>query len=145
MLTIEGKWFVFRAKGHKNIRSIHRTTFEITKDPYLTPRGDCIIGISSEASASDLPQWLKNSIRKGAIVVILICVDNLCDSIVGYGDPRMTLSDAKRMIFRKSNYVEPATVMVRASKAAKDIDRGIINYLRSGKELKVAITTVDFI
>ena len=31
------------AYGHRNIRATHRSTFELTKDDYLTHRGDCII------------------------------------------------------------------------------------------------------
>ncbi|RLF17024.1 MAG: DUF371 domain-containing protein, partial [Thermoprotei archaeon] len=31
------------AWGHPNIRALHRSTMEITKEPYVTPRGDCII------------------------------------------------------------------------------------------------------
>ncbi|MGA7043503.1 MAG: DUF371 domain-containing protein, partial [Nitrososphaeraceae archaeon] len=40
--------------GHANIRSVHPRTIEITKDPNLTLRGDCIVGISANKSCSDL-------------------------------------------------------------------------------------------
>ena len=59
VFEVSGKWFVFRAWGHENVRATHRSTFEVTKDDYLTPRGDCIVGIRSEAAARDLPEWLR--------------------------------------------------------------------------------------
>jgi hypothetical protein len=137
------KWFIFKAKGHRNVRAVHDTTFEVTKDNYLTPRGDCIIGISSEASARDLPHWLKESLRKGNLVLVLICSREVCDSVIGYGDPRMTLEDSRRMVFRRSTYVGPETVVIRASKAAKDLNRKLIENLKKGEDLIVAITSID--
>ena len=44
--------------GHANIRSVHPRTIEITKDPNLTLRGDCIVGIGANKSCSDLSQIL---------------------------------------------------------------------------------------
>ena len=137
------KWFKFTAEGHKNIRALHETTFEITKDSYLTPRGDCIIGVKSEASASDLPDWLKNGIRSGGLVLVIICSEGICDSVIGYGSYKIQLSDPRKMIFRKSNYIGPETVMIRASKAAKDIRRELIERLKSGSALEIFMTVLN--
>ncbi len=143
MLEFEGRWFVFDAWGHANVRARHRTTFEVTREDYLTPRGDCIIGIRSEASASALPQWLKDGLRSGWVAVVLLAAGGRVDIVVGWGDPRMELSDPVRMVFRRSNYVGPETVMVRASKAAADLDRGLVKALRGGARLRVAMTVVE--
>jgi hypothetical protein len=40
--------------GHPNVLGLHKRTIEITKDDYLTERGDCIIGINSNKSCNDL-------------------------------------------------------------------------------------------
>jgi len=141
--VLSSKWFIFEAKGHRNVKALHETTFEVTKDDYLTPRGDCIIGIESEASASDMPEWLKNKIRAGGLVVVILCSEGVCDSVVGLGDPRMSLSDTRRMVFRRSNFVGPETVMIRASKAAKDLSRALIERLRNGSKLMVALTALE--
>ena len=37
--------FKIKAKGHKNVLSKHKSTFEITKDKELSLSGDCIIGL----------------------------------------------------------------------------------------------------
>ncbi|HID73268.1 TPA: DUF371 domain-containing protein [Candidatus Micrarchaeota archaeon] len=45
---------VVTARGHPNIRAEHETTFEVTTEPSLTPRGDCIVGVQADKAASDL-------------------------------------------------------------------------------------------
>jgi hypothetical protein len=142
--VVEGRWFVFKAKGHVNVRATHRTTFEVTREDYLTPRGDCIIGVSSQAAAADLPAWLKEWLRSGKPVVVVVSAGGYVDSITGWGDPRMTLSDPVRMVFRRSDYVGPETVIVRASKAARDLDRRLVEALKRGAELTVAIAPLNF-
>lgn len=141
--TVQGRWFVFRARGHANVRATHASTFEVTKEDHLTPRGDCIIGVSSEAAAADLPEWLKDWLRSGGGVVVVLGAGGYWDTVVGRGDPRMTLSDPVRMVFRRSSYVGPETVLVGAGKAARDLDRRLIEALRGGAELTVAMAPLD--
>ena len=40
------------AYGNPNVTANHSSTLEITTDSYLTPSGDCIVGISSNRSPS---------------------------------------------------------------------------------------------
>jgi hypothetical protein len=49
--------------GHENIRSNHQKTIEITKKSYLTPQGDCIVGVNATSSCADLPQELKDKLK----------------------------------------------------------------------------------
>jgi hypothetical protein len=137
-----GGWIIFRAWGHPNVRAKHRTTLEITREEYLTPRGDCILGVSSEAALADLPGDLKDSIRRGDIVVVVLCAGGYCDSVVGFGHPGLELSDGKRIIIRRSEYIDSKTLMIRASKAARDIDRKLVSALKRGERLTVAISTI---
>lgn len=134
------KGVVFKARGHVNVRATHRSTFEVTVEDYLTPRGDCIIGVSSELSPATLPGWLKEVIASDdSIVVVILCSGGICDSVIGRGSSKMTLSDDRRMVFRKSSYVGPETVMVNASKAAGDLRRDLVNKLASGEDLTVIL------
>ena len=142
MEVVEGRWFHFRARGHPNVTALHRTTLEITKENWLTKRGDCIVGVSSEASVADLPSWLKDAIRGGATVVVVLCAGDVCDSVVGRGDPGLELSDPRRMILRRSTYKEPATLMISSSKAAGDLDRRLVSRLSSGAQLDVFVTAL---
>ncbi len=125
-----------RAYGHPMIRATHRTTFEITKDPYLTPRGDCIIGINADKSVDDLDPRVKDMIRRdNAIIIIVLRVGQVQDIVLAQGSAKLQLSDQRRIIIRKSTYVEPATLAIRANKAARDINRVLIDMLRKGAEL----------
>ncbi|MCE4625210.1 MAG: DUF371 domain-containing protein [Desulfurococcales archaeon] len=135
-------WFIFKAKGHHNVRALHRTTLEITKESHLTPRGDCIIGIESEAALADLPEELKESIRRGLITVVVFCAGGVCDSVVGSGHPGLTLEDPVRMIIRRSRHIDGKTLMICSNKAARDVDRRIIEALKKGETLMAAISVL---
>ncbi|MCD6301577.1 MAG: DUF371 domain-containing protein, partial [Staphylothermus sp.] len=54
---------VLYGRGHPNIRATHKTTLEITKEPHVTPRGDCIIAVNATKATKDLDPELKNIIR----------------------------------------------------------------------------------
>jgi len=139
----ESTWIHFTARGHRNVSAMHKTTFEVTMEDSITPRGDCIVGVSSTLSASSLPQWFKDELKRpGSIVVVILCAGGVCDSATGTGSPELVLSDATRMIFRRSTYIEPATVMIRASKAARDLDRRLVEALRGGARLDIYMTVV---
>ncbi|MEM0367840.1 MAG: DUF371 domain-containing protein [Desulfurococcaceae archaeon] len=123
---------IIRAKGHPNIRATHRTTLEITKDNDVTPRGDCIIGVSADKAAFDLNEDFKRCLRReNSILVLVLKVNELKDVILAEGSPILTLSDKNRIIIRKSTYIEPATIGVRANKASMDIKRSIVELLRN--------------
>jgi hypothetical protein len=121
-------------KGHPNVRATHRTTLEITKENYLTPRGDCIIGVSADKGLADLNQELKQIIRSRDSVILVLLVDELgeYDLIVGKGDPRLELSDDRRIIIRKSTHISRNTLAINSTKSAADIKRSLIENLRRG-------------
>jgi len=129
--------FIVRAKGHKLISATHKSTFEITKENYLTERGNCIIGISANYSAREFPAWLKEYLREGKKIIIEIKVGNLSDFIEAYGNKELTFKDNKSFVIRKSNYIDDRTVAIKSNKAAIDIDRRIIELLKMEKELEI--------
>jgi hypothetical protein len=62
--------------------------------------------------------------------------------VVGVGDPGLELSGSTKIILRKSTYVEPSTVMLRANKAARDLRRDLVKALSEGSGLDVYMTAV---
>ncbi len=135
---------VVKARGHPNVRAEHRTTFEITKDRDLTPRGDCIIGVAADKGASDLNPELRDTLRKDtSIVVLKLACRDVADIVVAQGSSSLTLEDGRRIVVRKSSYIGPETLAIRANKAAKDLDRRLIECLRQGEELTVKIIAID--
>ncbi len=130
----------FKARGHGNIKATHASTLEITKQDFVTETGDCIILVASELGASDLPDDMKEALkRRDAVVYLEIWVDEFYDKVLGKGSPELVLS-ADSMVFRISDYIDPRTVMIKANKSARDINRELINELKKGKEATVRIS-----
>ncbi len=127
------------ARGHRNIRATHRSTFEITREDMLTPRGDCIVAVSANKALKDLDPALRNKIRSGWAVAVLISVGGLWDIAIGHGDPRLDLEDPVRIVVRKSMYISTNTLMIRSDKAASDLRRDLIDLLRRGGEAAIYV------
>ncbi|MEM0001099.1 MAG: DUF371 domain-containing protein [Desulfurococcaceae archaeon] len=123
---------VIRARGHKNITATHRTTMEITKDPHLTLRGECIIGLAADKGALDLSDEFKNCLKtiNSILVIVLEVNGGVKDFVLAEGHPDLILSDRSKVIVRKSAYIEPATLGIRANKAAADLKRELVDRLR---------------
>ncbi|MEM0340031.1 MAG: DUF371 domain-containing protein [Acidilobaceae archaeon] len=143
MKEAQSKWVIFEAEGHPNVRAEHKTTIEVTREEDLSPRGDCIIGVKAELSAKDLPEWFKAEAKRGSLVVAVLCAESVCDCVVGLGSPLMSFEDEKKIVFRRSDYIGPETIMIKASRAAAHLRRDLIARLSSGAKLKVALTTLS--
>ena len=125
---------VIEFKGHKNIQALHRTTFEITKDKELTPRGDCIIGVSANKALKDFNEKFKDFVRddKVRIYIILLTENGAIDMVKAWGSKALTYDDTTKVVVRRSNYVAGSTAAVKSDKAAKDLSRELIQDLKRG-------------
>jgi len=128
------------SKGHPNVSAKHKTTIEVTKEDFLTPTGDCIIGINSDTCVSDLPKGFKELLKQGKKLTITLESNGVKDTITAYGDPRLTLTNKKSLVIRRGDYVCDRTLCVRADKAAANLDRKLINELKEGRDLLVTLT-----
>jgi len=132
------------AYGHENVLGNHETTIEITKKIDLTPKGDCIVGISATKACSDLKPEFKKRIKSRSKFVITLRVDHLSDTFEGYGSEKLLLLDEEDMVFRKSTFVCERTVLINCTKAARDINRVLIERLTNpGKKLSITIETTE--
>jgi len=129
------------AKGHRLVRATHGTTFEITRESFLTPRGDCIVAISANKALKDLGSGVRRGIRSAWPVAVVINSSSYWDSAVGYGDHRLDLSDPVRIVIRKSSYISPNTLMIRSTKAAADLDRRLVEDIRREGDVYIYIVT----
>lgn len=129
------------AYGHRNLRGTHKTTLEITKAVNVTPKGDCIVAVNASKSLCDLDKSLKVIIAQPlSNVTLTLEVNGIIDEIKGFGNPRLSLNSCEDIVCRKSNFVSERTLMVKADKAAADLDRRIIQVLKDPKkELHVTI------
>lgn len=127
------------AWGHPNIRALHRSTMEITKEPYVTPRGDCIIAVKANKALYDFSESFKRLARNPkSRIVVVIRADGLEEIVEGYGHPKLEFKDKTSIVIRKSDYICPRTLMIRANKAAIDLSRELVKKLRR-EDTKVRI------
>lgn len=121
------------------VRATHRTTFEITVEDRLTPRGDCIVAVSASKGLRDLGEDLKSIIRAGGDVAVLIVAGRAWDMALGFGDRGLGLSDPGRIIVRRSSYTSPSTLAIRSDKAAAHLSRDLVEELRKGAEAEIYV------
>lgn len=125
--------FKIQAKGHYNITSKHKSTFEITKDPELTLAGDCIIGVSIDKSMNDFSDDFKKRIaNENAKITVKLKTANNFDEIKGHGHPNLTLNHPTDIVCRKSNYICSKTLMINSNKASCDLNSDLIDDLKKG-------------
>ncbi|MGF7118997.1 DUF371 domain-containing protein [Methanobacterium oryzae] len=132
--------YIFHAKGHPNVTSTHKSTFEVTMDKEIGITADCIIGVSSNTKLDDFPPEILNAIKnESTIIEVHLETENANDKIVGYGHPELTLDHPTDMVCRKSEYKCSRTLMIKSDKAAIDLKRELIEELKVGKDLTVKI------
>ena len=120
--------------GHKNVLSLHSRTIEITKDPNLTKKGDCILGVSANKACNDLDSSIKNRLRTtGTLVKISIVVEPFEFEVSGYGSNALEISHGHDIVLRKSNYVDSRTLAVSCDKSAFDIPRNLVTLLTNSE------------
>ncbi len=123
--------FTFTAHGHPSILSSHPTTLEITTEPHLTKRGDCIIAVKAEYGLQDIPSNIKKALstEKGR-GKLTISVEGQTFTVEGSGSSGLAFTNPKEIVVRKSGFVSARTLMVYANKAADDIPRRMVKLLQ---------------
>ena len=130
-----------QARGHPNVLATHRMTFEITKDHELTRRGDCVIAVGATRGLLDFSPSFKRLCRnKRTRIILELEAAGIVESIIGRGSPAFQLNHLRDIVGRKSTYVSDRTIMIRANKAASDINRSLVRKLKSSDtEVQVRI------
>lgn len=132
--------FKLKTKGHKNVSSNHKSTFEITKDSEIGPTADCIIGVGLDQSMLDFPDEFKSKIAdSNTKITVILDTENGHDEIVGWGHEDLTLIHPTDIVIRKSDYTCSRTLMINADKAARDLDLNLVEDLKNGKTMEVTI------
>lgn len=118
--------------GHPLVRSTHRTTIEVTRDSNLTVRGDCVLGVRADKGPADLSEDVRELIRTdGSQILLTLEVLSESFKVRASGSSLLTLEDAHEMVIRKSDFVSPRTLAIRATAAARDVPRTIVESLRN--------------
>jgi len=134
--TVTGPTETVRARGHENVTGTHASTWELTSDDWLTPAGDCILGVEADRVPADFdPAFVEACRDADAAVVATLRVDGHEAVVTGRGDPDLGFADDRSLVVRTSDYVDDRTVMVGADAAAADLDRDLVAALAAGAEL----------
>jgi hypothetical protein len=137
---------VVRAVGHEHVTAEHASTFELTTDDWLTPAGDCIVGVEADRTPRDFSAEFREACRDAdATITATVAVGESgaervdltdpahADRIVGRGDPGLALVDDRSMVGRTSDYTDDErTVLVDGDGAAADLDRDLVEALADG-------------
>jgi hypothetical protein len=135
------KTVVVTAQGHEHVSGEHASTFEVASDDYLTPSGDCILGIKADSvPASFDDSFVEACQQRDAIVTVTLETDTHVEHVEARGHPDLTFESDRSMVVRTSEYVDDRTVAVEAEKAAGDIDRSLIAALADGASLTVTLS-----
>jgi uncharacterized protein len=130
--------------GHPNVRSLHSKSIEITKGAYLTPKGDCIIGIKANKACTDLEESIRRGLKSSsAIVKIEVIVEDESFNIKGRGDERLTMLNPHDIVIRRTNFVCPRTMSVLCDKASSDMPRELVRLLQHQEQKGIFRITIE--
>lgn len=135
---------IVHARGHRNVRSTHTTTLEVTRETDLTERGSCIIAVAADKGAADLSAELKEALRREeARVTVTVECGGLQDSVRARGSPRLSFTHPTDLVVRRSGYVCGRTVAILADRAASDLSRRLVDKLRDPSQRVKVIFAVE--
>ena len=126
--------YKFNAFGHPNILATHKATLEFTKDKAISLKGDCIVGVNSNFELSEIKKFIKNSINKK--ISITIKTKTKQEKISAELNPNFNSN--KELVIRKADFVSERTFAIRANKAAFDLNRNLIDFLKE-KNNKISV------
>ena len=130
--------------GHELVKGTHKSTFEITKENFLSHKGDCILGIRSSKACSDLNPILRKALKNdNACVNLSFYVKEQTFNVVAHGSANLTLSDDKSMVVRTSNFKCPRTLAINASASALDFPRSLVKELKTNNCKGIMIIEVS--
>ncbi len=124
------------AHGHHHVTAEHTSTIEVTTDDFLTPAGDCIVGIEADRAPADFaPAFVRRAQDADTEIVLTLTVDGMTERIVGRGDPGLTFASERSLVGRTSTYIDDRTVFVAADRAAGDLPASMVSALADGASL----------
>ena len=132
---------VVHAQGHAHVTAEHASTLEVTSDDFLTPAGDCILGIGADTVPVDLDEDFVVACRSAdATITATIEAGGHTAVVEGSGHPDLSFENDRSHVLRTSDYVDDRTVMVDADAAAGDIDRALVDALADGADLTLTLS-----
>lgn len=131
-------------RGHPNVTSTHPTTFEITTEPDLTPRGNCIIGVGADKGASDLSREFSGVLaREGSLLITRLSCGGQSVEVRSRGSPLITLVHPSDLVWRRSRFVCGRTIGIASDHTARMFPANLVGALQAGDEMEVELIAVS--
>jgi hypothetical protein len=127
-----------RARGHEHVTGEHGSTWELTSDDWLTPAGDCILGVEADRTPADFDDAFVAACRDpdATVTATLRVAGADREAVVtGRGHPELSFENDRSLVARTSTYVDDRTVLVDADAAAADLDRDLVAALAAGADV----------
>ena len=124
--------------GHKNLRSLHPKSIEITTDEDLTVNGDCIVGVKATCGCLGIPDEMKSLLQNPqSDVICTILVGDLSFKVTGKGSEKLTLANPHDIVIRKSNFTCPRTLSIGCDTASDSIPRQMVEALQNPETMGI--------
>lgn len=120
----------FYAYGHENMRANHETTFEFSKDDFVTWRGNCIVGIKATFKKEDL-QKVGEEVGPNGKLLIKISVGDLTEEIIA--EYNEFYDEDHEFVVRRSDFLDKRTLAVNTNKASIDFSDELRKKLKNPK------------
>jgi hypothetical protein len=131
---------VIHARGHESVTAQHASTFEVTSDDFLTPAGDCILGIEADRVPAEFNDPFITACQQAdATIVAELSVEGHTERVEGRGHPDLTFTSDRSLVCRTSEYIDDRTVAVGMDRAAADLDDELVAALADGAELTLTL------
>lgn len=85
---------------------------------------------SCDLACSSLPQVLKSLIQEARHFRVTITCQGFCDTLLGRGDPLLSLQNEREVVLRTSSFTCSRTALIECNKAASDLDHALKQALR---------------
>ncbi len=133
--------YKFNAYGHPNILGTHKTTLEFTKDNELSLKGDCIIGVNADFDLNKIRQFIKKSTNKKITITINPITKNKKYQKIketASAELNSNFDSDKELVIRKTDFVSERTFATKADKAAFELNKDLIDFLKE-KKSKISV------
>jgi hypothetical protein len=130
-------------RGHPLVLGSHPTTFEITREDYLTKKGNCIIGIAGDKGCSELSTEFRHVLAHNDTVLITrLYYGGVTVKVKSRGSSLMTFDHPTDMVWRRSSFVCGRTIGIMTDYVAATLPRPFIMNLIEGKDMIVSLTAI---
>jgi hypothetical protein len=124
------------AWGDEKIIASDTTKFGVTKSSEIE---NFTIGIKANKCADELSNEIKTVLKQARKIEITIEVEGIKDKIFAFGSPALSISDKEKIIIRKDDKIDNATIAILSDKSASELKKELIEKLKDSKN-KILLT-----